>query len=179
MLPTLANLVSLTLAGCAVAYPLMELAPRTCYPTENDEQLCYRAPNGDPQGVDVKDVQFIASYLRAYGAGTRAGRLFSMAAKDTPDCAEWQLYAHGTAQAVAKHVDLAVDSSVLFADIATTIDGGVNATPAQQAAALVGCGTDGGSQGVAINASSPTYSGPTYPKGYVTKGIIVKIVASS
>lgn len=177
MLPTLANLLPLVLAGRAIASPL--LAPRTCYPTEDSKQLCYHAPNGDPQGVDVNDVQFIASYLRAYGAGTRAGRLFSMAAKDTADCAEWQLYAHGTAQAVAKHIDLSVDTSVLFADIATTIDGGPNATPEQKAAALLGCGSDGGSQGVTVNASSPTYTGPTYPKGYVTKGIIIKIVATA
>ncbi|ATY66573.1 hypothetical protein A9K55_001053 [Cordyceps militaris] len=162
------------LAGGAVASPLT-LAPRTCYPNENDKQLCYRPPNGDPQGVDIKDVQFIATYLRNYGAQTRAGRLFNMAAKDTSGCGEWQVYAHGTAQAVAKHIDPSVDTSVLFADIATTIDGGANATPAQQAAALIGCGTDGGSLGVAVNASNPAYSGSTYPKGYVTKGIVVKI----
>ncbi|KAJ3491614.1 hypothetical protein NLG97_g5560 [Lecanicillium saksenae] len=135
---------------------VISLVPRTCFPTENGNQLCYRAPDNDPQGVDVKDVQFIASYLRAYGAGTRAGRLFSMAAKDTPDCAD-----------------------VLFADIATTIDGGPNATPEQQAAALIGCASDGGSLGVAVNASNPTYKGSTYPKGYVTKGILVKIVATN
>lgn len=177
MLSTLANLMCLALAGRAIAGPL-SLSPRTCYASENDKQLCYKPPKGDPQDVDVKDVQFIASYLRAYGAQTRAGRLFSMAAKDTTDCAEWQLYAHGTAQAVAKHIDMTVDSSVLFADIAATIDGGPNATADQQAAALLGCSTFGGSQGVAVNASNPTYSGPTFPKGYVTGGIIVKIVAT-
>ncbi|CEL10893.1 hypothetical protein ASPCAL14000 [Aspergillus calidoustus] len=67
---------------------------------------------------------------------------------------------------------------LLFADIATTVDGGVNATKAQQAAALVGCGSDGGLLGVRVNASDPTYSGPAYPEGYTTEGILIKILAS-
>ncbi|AEO59752.1 hypothetical protein MYCTH_54036, partial [Thermothelomyces thermophilus ATCC 42464] len=122
--------------------------------------------------------KFIASYLCSYGAQTRAGRLFNMAAADAPDCGEWLLYSHDTAQAFAKHIDNTVNSSVLFADIATTIDGGPNASAAQQAAALISCGTDGGSLGVAVNASHPTYKGSTCPAGYTTSGILVKTVAS-
>jgi hypothetical protein len=178
MLSTLVNLVPLALLGGAIAGPVRGLAPRTCYETETPSQLCYTAPNNVPQEVLLEDVLFIASYLRSYGAQVRTGRLFNMAAADAPDCGEWLVYAHGTAQAFAKHIDNTVDTSVLFADIATTIDGGPNANSTQQAAALIGCGTDGGSLGVLVNAASPTYSGSTYPAGYVTSGILIKIVAS-
>ncbi|KAH6856896.1 hypothetical protein B0I37DRAFT_426488 [Chaetomium sp. MPI-CAGE-AT-0009] len=184
MLSTLVKLLPLALLGGAMAAPgvlpgsVKGLSPRTCYETETPAQLCYTAPDNIPQDVLVDDVLFIASYLRSYGAQIRTGRLFNMAAADAPDCGEWLVYAHGTAQAFAKHIDNTVDSSVLFADIATTIDGGPNANSTQQAAALIGCGTDGGSQGVIVNTAHPTYSGPTYPAGYTTDGILIKIVAS-
>jgi hypothetical protein len=154
------------------------LSPRTCYETETPAQLCYTAPDNTPQDVLLEDVLFIASYLRSYGAQIRTGRLFNMAAADAPDCGEWLVYSRGTAQAFAKHIDNTVNTSVLFADIANTIDGGPNANATQQAGALIGCGTDGGSQGVIVNTAHPTYSGSTYPAGYVTDGIIIKIVAS-
>ncbi|KAL7943682.1 hypothetical protein V8C42DRAFT_346607 [Trichoderma barbatum] len=101
-----------------------------------------------------------------------------MAAADAPDSAEWTVYSHGTVQVLAKHIDNTVDSSVLYADIATTIDGGVGATPAQQATALNGCGTDGGSLGVVYNASNPAYSASTYLVGYIPEGILIKIVTT-
>ncbi|KAK4164602.1 hypothetical protein QBC43DRAFT_378486 [Cladorrhinum sp. PSN259] len=184
MFSKLVNIVSLALFGGAmaapgfVAGPRATVAARTCLEAETASRLCYTAPDNIPQEVLLDDVKFIASYLRAYGAQTRAGRLFNMAATDAPDCGEWQLYSHGTAQAFAKHINNTVNSSVLFADIANTIDGGINNNSTQQEAALVGCGTDGGSMGVVVNATHPTYSGSTYPIGYETGGIMIKIVAS-
>lgn len=179
MFSRLVNLVPLALFGSAVAAPSsLPGSLRTCYETETPSLLCYTEPDNVPQDVLVEDVVFIAAYLRSYGAQIRTGRLFNMAAADAPDCGEWLLYAHGTAQAFAKHIDNTVNSSVLFADIATTIDGGANANSTAQAAALIGCGTDGGSLGVAVNITNPTYSGPTYPAGYETSGILIKIVAS-
>lgn len=184
MLSKLVNLVPLALFGGAIAAPgplpgsVEPRASRICYETETPSRLCYTAPDNVPQDVLVEDVVFIAAYLRSYGAQVRTGRLFNMAAADAPDCGEWLLYAHGTAQAFAKHLDNTINSSVLFADIATTIDGGANASPEQQAAALIGCDTDGGSLGVAVNTTNPTYSGSTYPVGYTTSGILIKIVAS-
>ena len=165
------------LLGGALAAP-NSIMPRVCYETETPDKLCYEEPDGIPQDVLVEDVQFIADYLRAYGGQIRTGRLFSMAAEDAPDCGEWQLYSHGTAQAIAKHLDNTVNSTVLFADIATTIDGGPNADEAQQAASLIGCGTNGGSLGVLVDADNPAYSGSTYPEGDVTSGILIKIVAT-
>lgn len=115
---------------------------------ESPAKLCYNGPGNTPQDVIVDDIQFVASYLRSYGAQTRAGRQFAMTAATAPNCAEWSLYTHGTVLATARHINSTANSSVLFADIANTIDGGVGATDAQKAASLLGCGTDGGSVGV-------------------------------
>jgi hypothetical protein len=170
----------LAFVGTVVAAPSPHTSsPRAvqiCYDNETPDLLCYSAPDNTPQDVAVADVTYIASYLRAYGAQTKAGRLFTMAAADAPDCGEWVIYAHGTAQAIAKHIDNTVDSSVLFADIANTIDGGTNANATTDA--LISCGTDGGSLGVVYDASNPAYSASTYPAGYTPAGILVKIVAT-
>ncbi|KAI2471681.1 hypothetical protein F4781DRAFT_90252 [Annulohypoxylon bovei var. microspora] len=179
---SLLSLVSLALFGTAVAAPSsLKPSPRAaqiCYDSETTDLLCYTAPDNTPQDVVVTDVTYIAAYLRAYGAQTKAGRLYTMAAADAPDCGEWTIYSHGSAQAIAKHIDNTVNTSVLFADIANTIDGGSAATAAQQAAALIGCGTDGGSLGVVYNASNTAYTASTYPAGYTPAGILVKIVAT-
>jgi hypothetical protein len=169
---------ALAAPGGTASHKPMELSKRACYDNEPKDLFCYNPPNGVPQDVEVEDVAFVAEYLRAYGAETRLGRLFNMAAADAPDCGEWSLYSHRTAMAVAKHVNNTVNSSVLFADIARTIDGGRNATPAQKSAALIGCLTSGGSLGVQVNASAPAYSAASYPKGYVKEGIVIKIVWS-
>ncbi|KAI2606281.1 uncharacterized protein GGS25DRAFT_382560 [Hypoxylon fragiforme] len=179
---SLLPLIPFAMFGAVIAAPssppFSPRATQICYDSETADLLCYTAPDNTPQDVAVADVAYIASYLRAYGAQTKAGRLYTMAAADAPDCGEWTIYAHGTAQAIAKHLDNTVNTSVLFADIANTIDGGASATPEQQAAALIGCGTDGGSFGVVYNASNPAYSASTYPAGYTPAGILVKIVAT-
>lgn len=98
---------------------------------------------------------------------------------DTPACGEWTLYTHKTVLVTAKHIDMAHNSSVLFEDIATTIDGGVDATANQTAAALLGCGKDGGSMGVLVNATNPTYNSTAYEKlSAVAGGILIKVVSS-
>ena len=93
---------------------------------------------------------------------------------------EWSLYNHGTVLATARHIDRTANSSALFADIANTIDGGVNATDAQKAAALIGCGTAGGSLGVLYNASNPQYNTAAYiANSYTPSGLLIKIVWSA
>jgi hypothetical protein len=149
-----------------------------CYDGETTDLRCYTAPDNTPQNVTVADVAYVAAYLRAYGAQTKAGRLYTMTAADAPDCDEWTIYSHGSVMAIAKHLDSSLNSSVLFADIANTIDGGAKATAAQQAAALIGCGTDGGSLGVVYNASNPAYTASTYPAGSTPAGILIKIVTT-
>jgi len=97
---------------------------------------------------------------------------------ETADCGEFTLYPKGTVQIIAKHITMGVNSSVLYEDIANTIDGGANATVAQQEEALLGCGSDGGSFGVVVNRTHPTYSSAAYTKlSAVTSGIIIKVVS--
>ena len=103
-----------------------------------------------------------------------------MTAADAADCAEWSVYTHGTVLVTAKHINSTLNSSVLFSDIANTLDGGASATTTQQAAAIIGCGTTGGALGVQYNASNVEYnsSASTYPVGYTPDGILVKVVSS-
>lgn len=98
------------------------------------------------------------------------------------DCEEWQLpLAFGeTVLSLAKHINPRINSSVLFEDMADTIDGGVNPTPESLAGSLLGaCGADGGMVGVRVNASNPAYSTPQYvSSGATAGGVIIKIVHS-
>lgn len=156
------------------------LQPRICYESETTTLLCYNEETGGiPQEVTVEDVNFVASYLRAYGRQTRAGRLLTMGPAEVGTCDEWTLYQRGTVLATAKHLDDTANSAVLFEDIATTIDGGERATDADKAKAIVGCLTDGGSLGVLVNSTHPAYKSATYvSNGYTPEGILIKIVAA-
>lgn len=151
-----------------------------CYENEKPELHCYNGDGDVPQNVTVDDVTYIGKYLRAYGRQTKEGRLFTMTAQGAPDCAEWTLYARKSALALAKHIDSSKNSSVLFEDIATTIDGGPSAADPDKQKAIIGCLGSGGSLGVLINGANPAYSSDTYKKaGYTPDGILVKIVANA
>lgn len=170
-------LLATFVAGASI--PVFPRSAQICYDTETAAQLCYTAPDNTPQDVVVADITYCAEYLRAYGAQVKAGRLFTILAADGDDCPEWSVYSHGSVLVTAKHIDPAVNSSVLFSDIANTLDGGVSATPAQQAVALIGCGTDGGSQGVLVNVTNPAYNTSTYLAGGLTpNGLIIKVVTT-
>ncbi|KAK1976440.1 hypothetical protein LZ30DRAFT_753472 [Colletotrichum cereale] len=148
---------------------------RVCY-EEPLELHCYSEPDDIPQDVTVADVNFVAAYLRSYGRQIRAGRLFNMKAADSPDCGEWPLYNRGTVAAYAKHIDNTIDSSVLFEDIANTIDGGIGST---RSVSIIDCLSEGGSLAVQANLTHPAYSTATYTAaGYKPSGILIKIVNS-
>jgi hypothetical protein len=142
--------------------------------------LCYTEANGTPQNLNIADVIFAAKYLRSYGRQIKPGRLFILNANDTKGCGEWSVYTRRSTLVTIKHIDDTVDSSVLFEDIATAIDGGENATPEEQLNTLLGCGTDGGAFGVQANMSNPAYSDESYvAAGYKTSGLLVKVVSSA
>ena len=171
---------AILLAASQATGTVVPLQTQDCFATETPAQFCYTAKNGaTPQDVDLADISFVASYLRSYGRQTRLGRLFTMNSVDTQNCAEWTLYTHGSVMATAKHIDPSLNSSVLFEDIANTIDGGEKATDAQKAKALLGCGTDGGAVGVIVNSTAAAYHTTAYTTGnFSTSGLIVKIVWS-
>ncbi|EEQ91086.1 uncharacterized protein BDCG_06206 [Blastomyces dermatitidis ER-3] len=168
------------LATRAAAMPTtvtgFEPEPRHICFDETPKLHCYNGGNDIPQNVAAEDVSFIASYLRAYGRQTRIGRLFTMKAADAPDCGEWVLYACGTAAAYAKKINMTYDSSILFADIADTIDGGKKL----EADSILKCNADGGSLGTQIaDLAAPAYLTKEYVDGHFKPdGIIIKIVSN-
>ncbi|KFY05269.1 hypothetical protein O988_00132 [Pseudogymnoascus sp. VKM F-3808] len=167
------------LVSLAAVMLLLSRATADCFDPEPPVLTCYTEPDGVPQDVSVADITYVAGYLRSYGAQTKAGRQFTQTAADAPNCDEWTLYQHGTVLALAKHIDSSLNSSVLFADIANTIDGGANATPEQQLEAIIGCATDGGSFGVVYDATNPQYNTADYlANNYTPEGILVKIVTA-
>ncbi|KAH7416782.1 hypothetical protein BKA64DRAFT_739380 [Cadophora sp. MPI-SDFR-AT-0126] len=172
-------LSTLLLATLSSTTPL-QLAPRECYAGEGTAQLCYRDPVGTPQNVEVSDIQAVATYLREYGRRSpRNPTFWTMLIADTPNCAEWSVYSQGSVLITAKHIDNTKNTSVLFADIANTIDGGEFPTEASKAAALIGCGTDGGSLGTLINSTNTAYNTTVYRNsGYSPSGILIKLVAN-
>ncbi|KAK7432070.1 hypothetical protein QQZ08_001360 [Neonectria magnoliae] len=139
---------------------------------------CYNGPDDNPQDLTVEDITYIGNYLRAYGLEVEGGRYFTMTAKHAPDCAEWVLFTHGSVIALAKHIDPKKDSSVLFEDIANTIDGGQQRD--EVGPALIQCLADGGSAGVIFNGSNSAYEGKEYREnGYTPEGILIKLVNAS
>ncbi|CAK7207865.1 hypothetical protein SEUCBS139899_010680 [Sporothrix eucalyptigena] len=142
--------LAMLLASAMVVYSVAGAAPRQtvsqealqavpgsaeiCYDSESATLLCYREPKNTPQNVDVVDNPIKPAF-------------FTKLAADTADCAEWGLYMHGTSQALAKHFDTNSNSSVLFGDIANTVDGGEAsvATDQTHSAAITGCLADVGS----------------------------------
>ncbi len=183
---SLGLLATCVLSGHLALGGVIQPAPRSaqvCYDGEDAALLCYHDTSSGsvPQNVDVTDVSYIGAYLRRYGRqNPRKPAFFTMLAADTAGCAEWTLYTHGSALALAKHLNPSVNPSVLFEDIAATIDGGDKATDAQKQAAIIGCLSDGGSLGVLINGTNPAYAAAEYvASGYQPGGILVKIVHSA
>ncbi|KAH7131454.1 hypothetical protein B0J13DRAFT_562642 [Dactylonectria estremocensis] len=145
---------------------------------EEPTLYCYNGPDDNPQDLTVSDVTYIANALRAYGREIEGGRYFTMTAKDAPNCAEWTLFTQGSAVALAKHVGSRKDSSVLFEDIANTIDGGQHRH--EVGPALIQCLADGGSASVIFNGSDVAYkTGEYLEKGYTPEGILIKIVTTN
>ena len=159
---------------------LASQAAADCYDSETPKLMCYTAANGTPQNVAVADITYIAGYLRNYGRKNPPG-LWTMPAEapsDFPNCDEWSVYVRRSALVVAKHIDPTVNSSILFEDIATALDGGEKAPADAAAAAIIGCKTDGGAKGY-YNATNPAYKTLAYNQTYATPaGILIKVVAA-
>lgn len=114
-----ALLLAIRLAAAAPTE--MEKAKRACY-DETPDLYCYSGDNDIPQEVNVDDVEYIASYLRAFGKQTRLGRCktahilqFHESAEERQEltsfhlqCAPWQpkIPPTNTAAAYAKKIDM-------------------------------------------------------------------------
>ena len=157
------------------AEPKATLEKRAC--GETNARVCYGVGGGEAQNIDEADIAYAASYLR-YLADNNNNPLWTMPPEF--DCSEWGLPVAdaGTVLVLAKHIKPRTNSSVTYYDLARTIDGGAEATPAQLAASLLGaCGSGGGMMGVTVEDKDPAYNTPAYKaSGAKHQDLIVKVV---
>ncbi|PHH89765.1 hypothetical protein CDD83_5301 [Cordyceps sp. RAO-2017] len=179
-LTQLASVLALA-AGAAASSAKPQAHVESCYKGETASLYCYNGKDDKPQNVDMGDVAKVAQALRDWGRGIEGGRFLTMTAKDAPDCAEWDIFTLNTVMALAKHVGTNKDSSVLYEDIARTIDGGAATQDEEddKRKTIMSCLEAGGSLGVAVNKTDPAYHTKEYEKsGYTPDGIVIKIVAN-
>lgn len=146
---------------------------------EKESCVCFGVDGGTSQDIDLSDLQYVADALR-YLAQDNPAALWTMPGGSF-DCDEWTLPVEGagTVLALAKHISPRINSSVLYTDIAATIDGGgEQASEQDRKASLLGaCGTHGGMVGVKVNVSDPAYNSAEYRNAMAKpQGIIIKIV---
>ncbi|KAG6001876.1 hypothetical protein E4U21_003753 [Claviceps maximensis] len=158
---------------------LASFTPRRSPCGETTDRVCYGIDGGDSQHLSEKDIKYVAAYLRFIGDSNEgAAQFWNMPAAD--DCAEWTLPVPGAGSvlALAKHIDPTVNSSILYEDLAYAIDGGKNASQAEEEKSLLGgCGTNGGQSGAQANLLDPLYHTKEYvDSGAVPRGILVKLV---
>ncbi|KAF6819237.1 hypothetical protein CPLU01_13086 [Colletotrichum plurivorum] len=143
---------------------------------EGAQGICYGEEGGEPQGLDLDDLQYVADYLRYIGE-SQPGALFTMPGGFT--CQEWgiEVPGAGTVLPLAKQTGPRVTPSVLYADIANTIDGGADATPEQRAESLIGCAASGGQVGIKTDPKNPYYNTDSYKaSGAKPTGLVIKVV---
>ncbi|KAL8365069.1 hypothetical protein RB595_004063 [Gaeumannomyces hyphopodioides] len=156
--------------------PLLQ-ARQSC--VEGKERVCYGVSGGQPQGLDVEELEYIGAYLRFVGQSNKGLNAFFAMPASTEGCQEWALWMPEgiTVLVLAKHVSPFVESSVLYEDIASTTDGGEYATEKQRSAALLGCAANGGQMGVAVNMANEAYSSQEFKDSKAgSDGIAIKLI---
>lgn len=150
-----------------------------CFPglfPEPELRICYSEPGATPQNLYLREVNFVAQYLRAYEEEVLSqggSPFFSMPLPDADNCGEWQVTSKGRTWVMAKLVGDEA-AGVLFSDIAATIDGLTVDDPSQ---ALLNCSTAGGQMGTIVDEANPWYQTQLF-EGFTNKGIIIKLVKS-
>jgi hypothetical protein len=166
----------------APSSPVTEAAQLTaglCFPglfPEPARRIYYSEPGATPQDLDLREVNFVAQYLRAYEEETlsQGGSPFwKMPLPEANNCGEWQVTSKGQTWVMAKLVG-DEPAGVLFSDIAATIDGLTLDDPSQ---APLNCSTAGGQMGTTVDETKPYYQTQLF-EGFTTKGIIIKLVKS-
>jgi hypothetical protein len=106
-------------------------------------------------------------------------RFLNMTTTTARDCGEWTIFRFNTVLVTAKLMTRRQSSLVFYGDIADAIDGGEDTTSVQRAAAIVSCGTDGGSREVKASLEHEAYKPyrTLYENGdYISTDIVIKIV---
>lgn len=147
-----------------------------CFGPEPPQRICYSETGATPQNITLREITYVAGYLRYYGSQPGNPQFYTMPLPDADNCAEWQVTSQGSTWVLAKLVGNDA-ASITFDDLANTIDGGAGATAAEKAAALYGCDTAGGQMGVQITADDPRYQEEQFLDGtYTNEGIVIKLV---
>ena len=85
-------------------------------------------------------------------------RFLDMNSTTAPNCGEWTIQKYQSVLIAAKLMQRGKNAVVWYGDIADAIDGGGElATPAQKTAAIVSCGTNGGSGEVKADLDHEAY----------------------
>lgn len=161
------SLLQLLLAVSAAASPAL-LARQSC--DEGSKRVCYGKDGGLSQNLDPADVEYVASYLRFVGeSNTGASARWTMPASGST-CDEWAIPVPGagTVLALAKHTTPFVATSILYEDLASTIDaiGG-----------LLECQEYGGQMPAKVNKTNPVYTSAEYKATKArSDGITIKLV---
>lgn len=167
------SLISLSITALA------GYAAAICLNPEPAKRICYSENGATPQNLNMKEVDYIARYLRSYQAqAVKEGRspFWKMNEADADNCAEWQVSNKGKTWALAKLVG-DDSAAVTFNDIANTIDPGAQSSDVEKDKALVKCGTAGGQMGVIVNTTDPLYQSKEFVDGgFTNQGIVVKLV---
>lgn len=173
------NITRLLVALPALASASGLLTPRaTC--GETAARVCFGKDGGESQGVALDDVQYAADYLR-YLSDSNSGldKMWRMPAA-VGDCAEWEIPIDfpGSVLVLAKHIVPRYATSVLFEDIATAIDGGIDASEDAKTKSLLGaCGTGGGMVGVKPNNNNAEYKSKAFVDSKAKNtGLLIKVV---
>lgn len=146
-----------------------------CFDWDKPALHCYNGGWDTPQDLTIDDVTYVGNYLRAHGL--HSSNFLTMPAEAAQSCEEWELYTHGTVKVLAKHITPGANSSVLYEDIANTIDGG--ASRDEVGPAIIQCLADGGFAGVIVDTKNPAYNTEEYKeKKLVPEGILIKVVTT-
>ncbi|KAF9882226.1 hypothetical protein CkaCkLH20_00262 [Colletotrichum karsti] len=172
------QVLSAVLMGGGVSAAAVEVVTplRTCLIPEPDKRICYSEAGGTPQGLDLKEVQYTADYLRAYQEqqlSIGGSPFWKMPLPEANNCGEWQVTSKGRTWVMAKLVG-EQQAGVLFSDIAATIDGFALEDPTR---ALLNCSNAGGQMGTIVDTENPLYQTQLF-EGFTNKGIIIKLVRS-
>ena len=136
---------------------------------EGSKRVCYGKDGGQSQSLDPADIEYVASYLRFVGdSNTGANARWTMPASGA--CEEWVIAVPdaGTVLALAKHSKPDVATSILYSDIAATID---------TVGGLLECEKNGGQMSTIVNKTNPAYTSAEYKATKATPdGITIKLV---
>ncbi len=172
------GLITLLACSYVAASPILE-ARQSC--GEGMQHICYGAPDSQAQGIDPDDLLYLVDSIRHDASkDPSTPAFFNMPPNSKHQCEEWTIATEGTVLVLAKHTSAQLNTTVLYQDIANTLDGGPNATAEQKKASILGCGKNGGQVGLVYDKNNAAYNSEAYKAWKATpSGLVIKVVHSA